>query len=232
MTMTRAFVICVAVLFAVCGLAVVGLCAGGVYVDDLRVTNNGAQVLLDNFETGKLDGWTKLTGAELAANEQNKSLAINRHGNYAATAYRTISIDKPGLVEISWFIFVAPVGEQYDCKKGGACTMSIRLLSGMSASSNAGVPSAALILNPCETTCRAGLAPANSFNATAKTKSPVLSLGRWVPVVFRLDSANGKATLLVNGREAVSMSYDPSSTKSIRQIGFVSQFGDGSNRSK
>jgi len=230
--MTRAFLICVAVILGACGFAAGALCAGGVYVHNVRVTNDGQTAFFDGFDTGKLVGWTKTSGAGVVCDRSNCSLLLNKHVYCAAGGFHPLAIDNPGVVDTSMYLYVTPATQQYDCrKKGLSCTFYVTLYSSVASGRRTDeILGAGVTLQPNGQACNVGFRSLKKCLCKYWTKTPVLPVGQWVQLTFRLDTTRGRAAILVDGSEAISMPYDRGPNPPIREIGLCSGFGDGSRR--
>ena len=202
--------------------------AGGIYIDNLKITNNGKVIFSDSFDGGKLVGWTKMTDASWipdGPNTQKGALLLNKHGSVAATAYHGLSSGQSlGVVEMSAEVFCTAPSEQYGwAVRKGACGTFFRLYSG---SSNATIE-AKVQLNPCQTSYQLGITAMNSQQGTY-SKLPVLRPAKWATITLRLDPRSATATFFLDGRAFVSARYNPQQFRSLKEIGIVTGLGDGS----
>lgn len=215
------------------GLGTCGaLAAGGIYVDNLQVTNNGITAFMNTFDnTTVLRGWTRLSDASVAvdrANRRQGAMLVNRHVFAVANAYHNVEFQVAGPVEISAAIYCTPAAEQYDWQvKKKACSTNLIIYSG---SSKTWID-ASVQLNPCQSTYQVGILAAGAAGGSnVYSKQPILSPGRWALLTMRLDRDAARATLFLDGKEITSTHYDPDKFRSIQQIAISSQLGDGSQR--
>jgi hypothetical protein len=216
----------------VIGVASGAWCAGGVYVDNVRVTNDGQNAFLDNFDTGKLVGWTNATTAQVVCDRSNCSMLLNKHVFCAAGAFHPLAIENPGVVDTSMDLYVTPAAEQYDChKKNLPCIFYITLYSSVTTGKRTDdILGAGLSLAPNAQGCNVGFKSNKQCLCKSWTTTPVVPAGQWVTLTFRLDAVNGRATIFVNARQVISIPYDRGPNPPVRQIGLCCGFGDGSKR--
>lgn len=91
---------------------------GGIYFDDLLVTNDSYEVMSDDFNDGNLSYWWYHVMAK-PSRAQSHSPAYSVHLNQlgdsvslAACAARDFDILNPGIVEMSSWVWLPPVNEQ------------------------------------------------------------------------------------------------------------------------
>jgi hypothetical protein len=204
--------------------------AGGIYIDNLKITNNGKEVFSDAFNSGKLIGWNKMNDAIWSsdrANTQQGAMLLNKHQFCAATAYHSFSAKNIGIVEVSADVYCTPPDEQYErISKKNACGTFFRLYSG---SSNATIE-AKIQLNVCQSTYQLGITHLDARQGETYSKLPVMQPATWSHIVLRLDPRSATATMFLGGKAYVTAGYDPQQFQSLQEIGIVTGLGDGSKR--
>lgn len=226
----------VAILVVLCTFSArAGWADGGLYLDDFRITNNGASAFFDNFDDGKLDGWTKMHDASVFCTGRGRtrqcSMMLDKHQFCAATAYHSVTMPDAGKVEMSTRVYVTPPGEQYDYRKGVYCLLYITLYSGSSSSEVAAIVN----LNPGEDMNRIGIRLQHMKNGKrvgigGTSPNPVLAPNQWAALTLRLDPKSGLISVILDGKPIVVRQYDPARFASIREVGICSGYGDGSLR--
>jgi hypothetical protein len=212
-------------------LAISAACAGGgIYIDNLKITNNGKEVFSDALDSGKLVGWTKMSDTTWipdGPNTQKGTMLLNKHIFCAATAYHSLSAKDLGVVELSADVYCTPPDEQYDqrVKKCG-CVTYFTLYSG---SSERDIQ-ATIKLNPCQSSYQLAITSAKSREPSVYSKLPVLAPATWSTIKFRLDPTRATATLSLDGKAIISAPYEPEQFQSLREIGLCTGLGDGSRR--
>ncbi len=230
--------------------------AGGIYLDDMTLTNYGTQMFTDGFNDSALRGWSDLHDVSLGqVNQGSYLLLMNAHSAEAATAWRQLNVKDAGVVELTCKVLVAPSDEQYQYKNKKYSLLYLVLASGNTSAAIRGVVS----LNPKEKGSRASIgvqqtvtppaqAPASSDsqsavpkviipkigpqyarikNSGATSTAPVIQPKTWALVTLKLDSKTSTASVLVDNKKIVSQPYNPSDFQSIRGIYLWSTYGDG-----
>lgn len=228
--MTR---IAIGSLLAVCVvmLACPMLIAGGIYVDDFKVTNNNSVVFFDNFDDGSITDWVTPRDAFVVCDQSKPPkcwLHVNRQGDYCCCAYHKISIDRPGSVEVSAWVFLPPVEEQ-SCYKGRCTSFTdISIHSGSTDDSCA----AAVELRPNEKGYRIRVF-ANTYypgrpsqTAEVVTPKPVLMPGKWAKLALRMVFDGGTAFVSLDGKDLGSVSFLPEHYAPIKQASVWGWLGD------
>ena len=223
--------------------------AGGVYLDDVKVTNNGAVALFDNFDDGGLTGWYNLSDAtcECKSGKPPCGMLLNKHIFCAAGASHNLAIGQPEVVELSANVFVTPPEEQYDIavKKYAASTckcgcggpsdiMYITLYAEATVPPRKTTPKVDFYIQQVgsEAGCRVGVEATQSNGSTSRSgcSGAPIPQRQWTPILLRLDPRTKLARLFVDGRQVSQTGYDPASLSQIQQLNLCCGFGDGSKR--
>ena len=200
---------------------------GGIYVDDIAITNNGAPVFSDNFDDGSISDWYMINDAAVTSahsHSPSDSLYLNWHGAAVADAIHHISVAQPSVMDYSAWVYLPPVSEQYKWNHNGFSFTNLVLHSG-NTSSNLG---AGVELYPNESAYRIWL-HWNNFGGTNTTavSGVVLAANTWAQLTLRMDNASGNAYALFNGQQLTSISYNPQSFQSFNRASVWGWLGDG-----
>jgi hypothetical protein len=197
---------------------------GGIYFDDLSVTNNGTSVFSDNFDDGSISDWTPKNDAALSssvARSAQYSVYLNQWGSTVADAFHSVSIATPGVVEASVWVWLPPTQEQYR-----PTSTYIYLYSGNpSDNMYAGIE-----LRDGETGYRVKLGWNGVPGDSARTSSVVLAPQTWAKLTLRLNAASGNSTAyaLLNDQTQLSFWYTPSTWTSVNKVSFWGWLGGAS----
>lgn len=216
-------------------LAAGAACAtGGIYIDDLQITNNGKVVFSDNFDRTSLTGWTDTTDASVVVDQSQKhqsALLLNSHISCpVAQATHSLLLKNAGLVEMSAAIYCTPADEQFQhhVKKIGCVTSFIL---GPTRSELDGID-AVIELNPNGSAYQLGVTSLRSGTITksAVTTNPIMQPGKWALIKLRLDPKTATATVFLDGNAVASIGYNPEDYRKISEVNIVTPMGDGSKR--
>ncbi len=220
------------VFIAACIAMLVGLssayAAGGIYFDDVIVGNDRTVVFADNFDDGNASDWTSKNDATVTAGQCNSkpySLHLNCHGRVVSQAYHLLPIRVSGLVEAHARVWLPPVQEQYAWHHKTTSSTNLVLYSRESSDSI----SAGVELRPGELGYRIHLRWNESdggSGAKVCTDKVVLKPGRWALLSLYLDSATGRAFACLDGKDQVSVIYNPLKFSSIIRMAFWGRLGD------
>lgn len=241
-----------------CRLTVVNAyAAGGVLVDDLKITNDGKMVFSDGFNSAALSAWSKLYDATLIPSAGGYYLHLNKHHSQSASMYHQLSVKQVGVLELSAKVFINPPEEQYLYGRKQISMLVFTLYS-------ANAPNtlrAAVSLYPGEKANRVGIGLQRTETGTAlmhmpkqiaerlkpgtqametkylkgygiTTPKPVIQPKTWATVTVRMDSKTGTATILVDGKEIVSQNYDVNTYGSLGYVMIDCSYGDGAKIAK
>jgi hypothetical protein len=227
--------------------------AGGVYLDDLTLTNYGTSMFTDGFNDKSLRGWTNLKDVSLGQLGQGSLLMhMNAHGSLPATAWRALNVKDAGVVEVSTKLMVMPPDEQSRYKNNSYSLMDLTVCSG----SSPAMIKAVVNLRPKEKANRVSigvqqtvdnpppapapktkdsppvrptLGPQNSKTKNSGATSPtaLIQPKTWVLLTLKLDSKTSTASVLVDNKQIVSKPYKPKDFESVRGIWLQCSYGDG-----
>lgn len=226
--------------------------AGGVYLDDLTLTNYGTPMFTDGFNDKSLPGWSSLKDVSLGqVNEGSLLLHLNAHSAQPATAWRALNVKEAGVVEVSTKLMVMPPDEQSRYKNNSYSLLNLTLCSGSSPATIMAVVN----LRPREKANRVSigvqqtvstppadpaktkdgkpviptLGPQNAKvkNSGATSATPLIQPKTWVLLTLKLDSKTSTASVLVDNKVIVSKPYSPKDFTSVRGIWLKCDYGDG-----
>ncbi|MEN6356508.1 MAG: hypothetical protein ABFD83_05415 [Armatimonadota bacterium] len=197
---------------------------GEVYIDDFVIKNNGNAVLYDDFNDGKLDGWTECQDAKVTCSKSGCGMYLNKQHLYPAAALHNLDLKKPGIVEMTMSVYTTPRSEQYACSKEQACPLYVILYSGEQT-----IIKATIFQKFNEDGCRVGIG-LKEDGSGALTDQPVLVSNTWGVLSMRLDCNNGVADLSLNGKLMKTQKFMPELFSSFSKVLITSGFGDGSFR--
>lgn len=246
--MTRRYVVLLlVVVFSACWNG--AWAAGGVYLDDVKVTNNGIVALFDNFDDGNLAGWFNLSDATCECAKGGKPpccILLNKHIFCAAGASHNLEITQSGVVELSASILVTPPEEQYDiavkqydnstgkCGGGPGDIMYVTLYAESTVPPKKTTANVDFYIQQVgtESGCRVGVRATQSNGSTSNAgcKGNIIQHQRWTPLMLRLDPKTKLARLFVDGIQVAQTGYDPVALRGIKQLNLCCGFGDGSKR--
>ena len=169
--------------------------SGGVYLTNLRITNDGVVVLADDFPTGDLSGWLDQADASVVFPKPHTPLGLlylNAHTSESATLTRILDIHNPSLLEMSVNIFITPANEQYRWHKQISCPIYFRFHS-----ANEKCPGGlgyqpaqcCAFIRPNQDSCclqvhtEFGYGEQELSPSDDQTKSPVLPTGKWATLL-------------------------------------------------
>lgn len=203
--------------------------AGGAYLDDFRIANNGLTIFSDNFDDGKLDGWTKVHNVTVTCDKPGKppcGMYINKHTYAAATAYHNLTLNNAGVIEFRAKVYLTPPEEQYEWRvKNRPAVIQITLYSG---SSNATMRTS-VHLDPCQQQAKACITTDRLGSGRCPKYNP-LPKNTWGDLVLTMDPKTRMATTSLDGQQEISIPYNPAEWRSVREVGICASYGDGSQR--
>lgn len=211
---------------------------GGIYFDDVSVSNNGKVVFADNFNDGNIDGW-KIARPDVRCIQTetkpiNYCLYLNRLNDINTYASRLQTINNVGAFEVKAFVNLPPAKEQWGYRRGRRDTTRIDVMTAR----NQHWFYVAIQLEPKESACRLQLTYVKqpekgpdgkitkSNSEDFRTQSPVVPLCAWAEIAFTLDPVKKKATVLLDGKPQVSCDYDPSQIKNVISVDLTTWMGD------
>lgn len=205
--------------------------AGGFVVDDLLVTNNGAIVLTENFDSGSLSGW-RVNNAILQQTQPQPpryNLLLNSPETGPTTMIeRDVPISNPGKLDVSAWVYL-PAEEEQSNWAGTHCDYA-----GFVIYTSRGMPdrqevALSLYLSPQN---KGYLASARYHDYTGKTRDvlsstdkPVLNGGKWARMSMSLDPGQRTASVFIDGKFACRITYEPRWFVTVTGIRVYSQLG-------
>ena len=205
--------------------------AGGIYIEDLTVTNDGRVVFSDNFDDGSISDWEAVRDATVELQQTkppNGVLHVNRQGDICCCAYHKVSIPRPGVVELSAWVFLPSVEEQSCYKTSASSFTGLSILSGSTDDSVA----VDVELRPKEKGYRVQI-HANTYETgkpcqaeRRSTSSVVLTPGKWARLSLKMVFDGGSAFASLDGKELLSMSFLLEHYAPIKQAAIWGWLGD------
>lgn len=201
---------------------------GGIYVDDISITNSNASVFSDNFDDGSISDWDWIdntaTLSSAHTHSPTKSLYLNWHGKSVAEAFHKMSITQPSVVDYSAWVYLPPASEQYGWSHKTLIFTNLVLYSGNTSNNLF----AGIELYPSQSAYSIWLNWNNFGGTNAKAeKKDVVAANTWVKLTLRMDNINGKAYALLNGTQQASITYDPKNFTSFNNASVWGWLGDG-----
>jgi hypothetical protein len=199
---------------------------GGVYIDNMLVTNDGRNIFSDDFDSGTLRNWTGLVAATVPCDAKKTycSMHLNMHTNTGtATALHEMPIEAPGVLEVRWRLWVAPADEQSRHKD----TLLGLLVAVMCQQQKNWI---AASTDLCTDTDKPSLSIL--VNNVEKTSGVKIPTSKWVEMALRFDPGSSTVSFLADGKVAVTAKYDPSQFTSVRQLRLECGYGDGAQRTR
>lgn len=204
----------------------VSACAeGGIIFKNMKMTNNGKEVFADSLQD-RSDKWTQSSGATF----EEQGLELNMHGRDVVQVERGLNAEKVGLVEINFDARVAPANEQFfivdhaiigsqlDIISGTTLTDSIRL--DIDTRKDSKLYNLGLVVFDNSD-------PNVSASSSSYTVSGVLPPDNWAHFTLRMNPYTKRIYLQVEGKQILSVPYNPSHYLSLRTIDLSSTLGDG-----
>jgi hypothetical protein len=224
------YVVVVAVVTVMCAASAL-FASGGIYIDDFRVTNNGATVFSDNFDDGSISDWTNTYCVGVDSNTHYSS-QYSLHGNGHVTpspqyssAIHNLSFTGSGIVEESAMIWMPAVEQQYQYSQGYAGYAQF----GLGATD---IISVGVQLNGAEPGYHVRLLYLPAHNDLGcepvrfVSENIVLAPQTWAQLKLRLDPASWTASALLNGQLIGTVPYHPQYLTSFRTVSFYSDLQD------
>lgn len=205
--------------------------AGGVYIDDVRITNNGRQVLFDNFNDGTLNAWASVSQAipvRVSPESSEYLLHMNRHERTSASMMYRMPQQPIGVFELSALVYIALAQEQADYRLNRTSDLLFRLTSAAARGTiTAGVKLYAKDQGNKVDVVVLQLIGQQQNTGSDRTKTSVLPCEKWATITLRLDPATRTATVLLDGNTVASTQYDPNSFPGFRMLTVLCGYGDG-----
>jgi probable HAF family extracellular repeat protein len=183
---------------------------GGIYFDDILLTNNGKVVFFEDFQ-----GISMLSSLPSGHKARGQSAVSKACCLYLTTGVsdmgQVISIQHPGVIELSAWVWLPPASEQ------AASTFTyLRLYSASSHDAiGVGVQEdgrgkgyfVKLLWNRSD-----------GDDKEVQSKGSALQSGRWARLKLRLESASGKASAILDNVTQASVHYAPSNFRTFSRI--------------
>lgn len=201
--------------------------AGGMCVEDLKLTTDGIVVFSDNFNMGKLDGWMKIRDVSLVCAQQDPPdyfLKICRQGKTVACAYHSVSVPNAGdVIELNAWIWLPKVSEQ----KSGETNFYISSGSDDYEKTKPDVHAGPAIKKGSDDYyVRIGQQYGSSKSSGAISDKAVIKPEKWALFTLRIDRTTGNAVALVDGKQACQIGIDSADFPSISQLSIWGWLGD------
>lgn len=186
---------------------------GGIYFDDILLTNNGNAVVFDDFESGNLSGWLTTNDATVESSSSGpraSCLYLNHQADVVSEAFHAIFMEDPGVVELSAWVWLPPADEQ-----GPAKFTNLMLYSRDGDNIAAGVK-----VDRQQTGYLITLHwnRHDGDHKDAVSNGSVLKPGKWARLMLRLDKGSETASALLDGVTQASFPYVSSNFATMRQM--------------
>lgn len=207
--------------------------AGGVYLDDLQVTNDGGVTFFDTFDKANRGQWTSTSDISFVLAEGSTTqrlLCMNKHHEKDSAAIAYPKVTSAGLVEVTTKVFVTSPEEQYLYRNGKASAFNMIFHS-----AKPGYYMWAIVdLSAKAQANRVGirsqyLTAGKQTGSAAFSQSPILKPSTWYALTLRLDPSSGTATVLLDGNPVATKPYNPGDYESISKLSILCSYGDGAN---
>ncbi len=228
--------IAVAVVAITCAMVLASgatFASGGVYLDDLQVTNDGGVTFFDTFDNGNSGQLTSASDISFVLAEGSTTqrlLCMNKHHEKDSAAIAYPKVTSAGLVEVTTKVFVTSPEEQYLYRNGKASAFNMVVHS-----AKPGYYMWAIVdLGAKAQTNRVGirsqyLTAGKQTGSAAFSQSPILKPSAWYTLTLRLDPSSVTATVLLDGNPVATRPYNPGDFESISKLSILCSYGDGAN---
>jgi probable HAF family extracellular repeat protein len=184
---------------------------GGIYFDDILLTNDSKPVFFDDFQSGDLSGWSKQNDAKVESSASKAyCLFLNFQGPAQLATSHNILVQNPGVIELSAWVWLPPASEQEFLTS----TSLYRYSSGSDDNISVGV----------QEDSRDGYIVtlrwyrSNGDDKQVKSQGSVLKSGKWARLTLRLDKGSENASVIFNGVTQASFHYAPYNFRTINKI--------------
>lgn len=206
---------------------------GGIFIRDLRITNNGNSVFSEDFNKEELSGWTTINSGISTKPSTDDStklcLYMNRETDEKTAISHKIVCSSVSAFELSAYVYLPSPEQQWAYSHGSRVRTRIDIETGQGEDSFY-IP---IDLNPGETGYRVGLAhvrPETMSSAagldTYDSKDVVVKPQRWTLVSLKLDPNAKTATVFVDGKAQASCDYTPSKVRRVEYVDLTTWMGD------
>ncbi|MCE5315296.1 MAG: hypothetical protein ABFD49_00875 [Armatimonadota bacterium] len=208
---------------------------GGVYLEDIRIKNNGKVVFSDDFNDGDISDWTHLRDVSVFTIEKTSTqmMLLNEHGNQMAEADHPLDLNLSGSLEFSTMVCIAPPTEQYYGQKDIACAFNMSLDYREQPNCAPETLRIHALLYRNDQKCKITVTRLSRDEEKYKSSdmsSAVLPTGKWAILTLRLDSISETATAYVDDSPVASIKYNANDFPKITSLAFYTTFGDGAQR--
>lgn len=232
---------CLAAITVCLALPAVGANRSGIYFDDISVSNNGSVVFSDDFNTGKITGWSitrpLVEPYRLSTNPVNYCVYMNRMQDtntgmdYQRREIKSITV---GQLEIKALIYL-PSNEElwgWGEKWGAMARTRIDLDAGTKDDcfyvAIDGLPGEMgyqvhIVRTPYKSTPSTG---SERKAVQYKNTAPVIPPATWVHLCFKLDPKTKTAVVTIDGKQVASEAYDPDLIHSLQSLDLTTWMGD------
>ena len=206
---------------------------GGVFFDDVAVINNSKAVMSDDFNSGKLTGWTapqpRVVVTPVTTNSTNYCLYMNREHGSKTYARHSVQCDDVGALELQAKVFLPQPAEEWSYSHGKRELTGIGLTTGRDEHRF----NVQIVLSPGELAYHVELVhlkpeikEPRGRSETFSSRELVIAPGKWALVSFKLDPSAGTATVYVDGQPHVSCRYDPSKITTLTELYLTTFMGN------
>ena len=203
---------------------------GGIFIDDVAVINNSKPVMSDDFNSGRLTGWTapqpRVVVTPVARNSTNYCLYMNRENNVKTYARHSVQCNDVGALELQAKVFLPQPAEQWGYNHGKQERTAIGLTTGRDEHRF----SVQIVISPGELAYHVELVhlkmeikEPDGRSETYSSRERVIAPCKWALVSFQLDPTAGTATVYVDGQPHVSCPYDPGKITRLNEL-FLTTF--------
>ncbi|MDO8585571.1 MAG: hypothetical protein Q7T82_00875 [Armatimonadota bacterium] len=202
---------------------------GGIFVDDFQITNNGITAFFDDFQDRDIRDWRVIDAQVfgMAGRPPVTCMYINQHTKTRASAFHSISLNTTGVVELNAAVWLPPTKDQYKWRTNVICVTDFVLYSGDCQDDvRVGIE-----MRPKETSYRLflwwdGYEGPQLIISKIYTESAVLAPERWSLLTLRMDPTAGKMYALLDGKQHLTLAYNPRRFRSLRSAAVLTRFGD------
>jgi hypothetical protein len=206
---------------------------GGVFFDDVAVINNSKPVMSDDFNTGKLTGWTapqpRVVVTPVVTNSTNYCLYMNRENGSKTYARHSVQCDDVGALELKAKVFLPQPAEQWGYNHGKQERTGIGLTTGRDEHRF----NVQIVISPGELAYHVELVrikmeikEPGGRSETYSSRELEIAPGKWALVSFKLDPSAGTATVYVDGQPQVNCRYDSSKITTLKELYLTTFMGN------
>ena len=185
---------------------------GGIYFDDILLKNDGRAVFFDDFQSGGLSLWPSADDARVECSGSDSKaccLYLNQRGPVVSDAFHVVSVQHPGVVELSAWVWLPPTSEQIPA------FTSLNLYSSGNDTAGVGVQ---VDSKSRGYRIRLQWNRSDGDDKEIESKTVVLRPGKWARIALRLDAGTKKMSALLDGVPKVSFHYAPANFGKIDML--------------